>query len=168
MSIKSSKGPPRQRITPTPQVLSRSDAQELGFDTFFTGKPCRNSHRAERLVSSGRCVACRNDAYDRSRPKRESPEGRAANRKKVLKHKRGFSEDEAPPPLVDGHCDLCCKLTEKFHWDHDHVLEELGFPPLETHRGWLCAGCNTSLGKLGDTPDGLIRAYKYVRGLLSR
>jgi hypothetical protein len=61
-----------------------------------------------------------------------------------------------------GHCDHCEKPAKVF-WDHDHVLEELGFPIAETHRGWLCFHCNTEIGKLGDTVQSLASALDYLR-----
>jgi hypothetical protein len=59
--------------------------------------------------------------------------------------------------LAAGHCDLCHKPTAKLTCDHDHVLEELDFPPIEQHRGWLCASCNIRLGAAGDTPEAIKR-----------
>jgi hypothetical protein len=40
------------------------------------------------------------------------------------------------------------------HLDHDHETGEF--------RGWLCWHCNTGIGKLGDTPDGLRNALDYL------
>lgn len=71
-----------------------------------------------------------------------------------------------PPPLVAGHCDLCGNIPadgRALCWDHDHVLEELGFPLIECHRGWLCVPCNSGLGKLGDNMRGLMNAARYYR-----
>ena len=41
-----------------PQIISRDDAIALGFVTYFTGKPCKYGHVAERYVSCKRCVCC--------------------------------------------------------------------------------------------------------------
>ena len=40
--------------------------------------------------------------------------------------------------------------------DHDHDTGEF--------RGWLCNNCNTGLGAMGDTIEGLERAIKYLKG----
>lgn len=57
----------------------------------------------------------------------------------------------------DGHCDICG--TDKHDgkgWqvDHDHTTGHL--------RGVLCFKCNTALGKLGDSVEGLMRAVRYL------
>lgn len=40
------------------QPISREEAKALGLKRYFTGKPCRNKHVAERFVSEGACVVC--------------------------------------------------------------------------------------------------------------
>lgn len=59
-----------------------------------------------------------------------------------------------------GGCALCGARAKsrRLPVDHDHETDEV--------RGILCAGCNTGLGKLGDTEAGLLRALAYVRGEL--
>ena len=41
-----------------PRIISRKDAIALGFVTYFTGKPCKHGHIAEKRVDNGRCVCC--------------------------------------------------------------------------------------------------------------
>src|SRR5271157_4420282 len=41
-----------------PRIISRKDAIALGFITYFTGKPCKHGHIAERRVNNGCCVCC--------------------------------------------------------------------------------------------------------------
>jgi hypothetical protein len=41
--------------------ITRTDAAAFGFKRFYTGKPCRWGHVAERYTSSGNCVECRCD-----------------------------------------------------------------------------------------------------------
>ncbi|MCI4340485.1 MAG: endonuclease VII domain-containing protein [Thermoplasmata archaeon] len=48
-----------------------------------------------------------------------------------------------------------CRREKKLVVDHDHKTEKV--------RGLLCAGCNGSLGKLGDDVEGLERAIAYLR-----
>lgn len=40
------------------KTISRKDAMLQGFSRYFTGKPCRHGHIAERLVVNGTCYEC--------------------------------------------------------------------------------------------------------------
>lgn len=44
--------------TTTPEVISRADAKARGLTHYFTGKPCKNGHTAERFVSCRKCKEC--------------------------------------------------------------------------------------------------------------
>lgn len=37
---------------------SLSEAKKLGVPRYYTGKPCKRGHLAERLASCGRCIEC--------------------------------------------------------------------------------------------------------------
>jgi hypothetical protein len=63
---------------------------------------------------------------------------------------RGLRKVVGPPP---DKCELCGRV-ESLCLDHDHATQEF--------RGWLCRSCNTSLGGLGDSVDGLRRAIAYL------
>jgi hypothetical protein len=52
-------------------------------------------------------------------------------------------------------CELCGRTDRLLTWNHDHTTGH--------HRGWLCQGCNTGLGGLGDTVEDLERALAYLR-----
>ena len=41
-----------------PDIIGRDEASALGLPRFFTGKPCKHRHVAERIVSSHRCTEC--------------------------------------------------------------------------------------------------------------
>lgn len=56
-----------------------------------------------------------------------------------------------------GMCDLCEKDLDcegKWAVDHNHVTGKA--------RGILCYSCNTGLGKLGGTLEGLLKGIKYL------
>lgn len=62
-----------------------------------------------------------------------------------------------------GLCALCASKTrlggrqpDSACVDHCHETGRI--------RGILCFGCNTALGKLGDTTEALERALRYVQG----
>lgn len=52
-------------------------------------------------------------------------------------------------------CDCCGIKTEKLNFDHDHKTNDF--------RGWLCAQCNTGIGKLGDNIEGVKKALEYLK-----
>ena len=56
-----------------------------------------------------------------------------------------------PPPSA---CE-CCGRVQKLHLDHCRETGEF--------RGFLCRGCNTSIGTLGDNIEGITRALNYIR-----
>ena len=41
-----------------PEVISRKDARDRGLKRYFTGRPCKYGHIAERFTSNGSCVEC--------------------------------------------------------------------------------------------------------------
>jgi hypothetical protein len=44
-------------VTP-PNIIGRDEARALGLKRFFTGKPCKHGHVAERGVSNPGCMEC--------------------------------------------------------------------------------------------------------------
>ncbi|MDT9046433.1 hypothetical protein RSW36_25115 [Escherichia coli] len=45
----------------TPEIISRAEAKARGLKRFFTGKPCKRGHVAERAVGNKDCAACRRE-----------------------------------------------------------------------------------------------------------
>lgn len=50
-------------------IITRSTAVEMNLKRYFTGKPCKNEHIAERLTSSATCVECDKESTKRYRIK---------------------------------------------------------------------------------------------------
>jgi hypothetical protein len=44
--------------------VTRADAKRLGLTRYFTGKPCKRGHVAERVLTTGFCIECRRE-WDR-------------------------------------------------------------------------------------------------------
>lgn len=44
-----------------PPIISRGDAKRAGLNKYFTGKPCRRGHVAERYAAGGHCETCHAD-----------------------------------------------------------------------------------------------------------
>jgi len=93
---------------------SRKEAKIAGLRHFFTGRPCKNGHIANRFTANGVCVVCNNEyrtiAYNRhkeyyarysaefnSRMKALDPEYHeryyAANRDKILEKDKKWRKD---------------------------------------------------------------------------
>lgn len=66
------------------QIISCNAAKEKGLKRYFTGKPCKHGHIAERHVTGG-CVVCAN--ADQARYYHQSPE------KYKLKNREYFQKD---------------------------------------------------------------------------
>lgn len=75
----------------------------------------------------------------------------------IKKHTAIVNKIRKIAPEKPERCECCNKIPDKWCLDHDHNTEEF--------RGWLCDKCNTGIGKLGDSVDGIIQALNY---LLSR
>jgi hypothetical protein len=92
---------------------------------------------------------------------RNRPERKRAMRDLYYRRTYGISAEEADVILdaQNGRCAICCKPAPErlasMHLDHDHRTGEI--------RGFLCVDCNHGLGKLGDSPDRLLRALIYLR-----
>ncbi len=41
-----------------PEIISRKDAKAKGLKRYFTGKPCKHGHIAEKTTVNGSCVDC--------------------------------------------------------------------------------------------------------------
>ncbi|MEL6236961.1 MAG: hypothetical protein AAFO57_00340 [Pseudomonadota bacterium] len=41
-----------------PEIISRKEAIARGLKRYFTGKPCKRGHMAERLISTKACAEC--------------------------------------------------------------------------------------------------------------
>lgn len=114
------------------KIIERSEAMALAQTSYFTGRPCRKGHIAERVTSSGTCRDCERErariydaanrekrlAYFRAHylanAERRRAYGRAyyaANREKIAaasrekaQRARDRSMTEAPAPAPDPHC----------------------------------------------------------------
>lgn len=73
-------------------LLQRSEAKAKGLKYYFTGKPCKHGHVAERTTSNGNCVTCVNitqlqryhEVYKEDPTQRQKRQIAARNRHKVV------------------------------------------------------------------------------------
>ena len=78
----------------------------------------------------------------------------------IIRRQYGISmaEFDALLEFQNGGCAICkkpiTKLSRRMNIDHDHDTNNV--------RGILCSGCNTGLGHLGDSVEGLKKALSYL------
>ena len=77
-----------------PDVISRSDAKNLGLEFYFSGKPCLYNQISQRRVSTGhcQCFICiakqkhKESLYQKNNPqKRREKVNRCAKKKRIKK-----------------------------------------------------------------------------------
>lgn len=75
--------------------------------------------------------------------------------------------DEALQAMMDKYQGMCwlCRKKPAVHIDHDHTCCSIRSQQTcgKCIRGVLCSGCNTGLGQLGDSLEGLERATLYLQ-----
>ncbi len=86
---------------------------------------------------------------DRGSPYSKCKECFSAYQKTLRKIKK-----EAPPKPIDGKCECCKNLVNRWVCDHH--------PNTEIFRGWVCDKCNISSGLMGDTYDGASKLFNYL------
>lgn len=52
-------------------------------------------------------------------------------------------------------CECCGKSGHKLKLDHDHYTKQF--------RGWICDNCNTGIGRLSDSIEGVEKALAYLK-----
>lgn len=149
--------PPKNEVIPISKfIISRQQAKSEGLLYYFTGKPCRYGHIAERAVSSCDCKICHNT------------QSREYGRKNIAKIVENFKvKTYGVTPFEYGEmlwnqnfkCKLCDtelgKDTKAPHLDHNHKTGKI--------RGILCHHCNTGLGLFKDSITMLEKAIEYLR-----
>jgi hypothetical protein len=109
------------------EVISREDAKAAGLKFFFTGKPCRNGHIAERYIGyAGTCIEC-SRARDAQRRK-DTQDARAAlpqvQAREAARIAGSFEYStgvpcskghDSPRFVLDGRC-IACYREKKKKW----------------------------------------------------
>ena len=93
-----------------PQILSREEAKALGLKRYFTGKPCKHGHLAQRKVSNTECVVCaaavcRNHyANNKEYHFRKTARYREENRERYNEYNRSYHAALTPEQKNGGSC----------------------------------------------------------------
>ena len=74
----------------SPRIISRDEARALGLKRFFTGKPCKYGHVAERRVGNYACMEC-----DRALAWRDANLEKARERERKRTRKRAANPEKA-------------------------------------------------------------------------
>ena len=123
----------------------------------------RNAGTSDGRQSSCKiCHALYTIAYQRRARMPDHQIGRSPNSPGVNKHsspRNRMSRHQISRKQYDEAgeihaCEICGTSFGAAHTDHDHVTGQW--------RGMLCSKCNTGLGKLGDSLEGLERASYYL------
>ena len=69
------------------QVITRKQAQDLQLKWYFTGKPCKHGHIADRQTANGRCKEC---SYGDPKNVERRQRWAASNPEAVLEHNRNY------------------------------------------------------------------------------
>jgi hypothetical protein len=78
--------------TDYPAILSRKEAEALGLERYFTGKPCRNGHIAERSVR-GVCLECRSEWSAKHRAVQQAAWQAASKNRRLSQRAAQLRED---------------------------------------------------------------------------
>ena len=74
---------------------------------------------------------------------------------RMVKHRYGITKEEYQECMDTSICCEICNKTNNLVYDHNHSTMKF--------RGVLCRECNSALGHLGDTPEGVLKAYEYLQ-----
>jgi len=82
-----------------------------------------------------------------------------------------FLKKRFPPPPPSTPCALCHRI-DKLTLDHCHATAQRALLASgaervalmdQSFRGWCCAKCQTGLGHLGDSEEGVLQALRYLQ-----
>jgi|LWDU01.1.fsa_nt_gi hypothetical protein len=101
------------------------------------------------------CRKCQRGANQGKRKAVKLYEEKMGKKIKDLRPDYGYQEEFRK--TIDGYpCDCCGKTRypKKIVFDHCHETNEF--------RGWICDGCNRSIGVLGDTAENIMKTFMYI------
>lgn len=74
-----------------PEIISRKEAIERGLKRYFTGKPCKRGHVAQRIISSWYCLECRAEKTGKIYRHLDANEGGERRQARALRLTRYFT-----------------------------------------------------------------------------
>ncbi|AUR89805.1 coil containing protein [Vibrio phage 1.133.O._10N.222.51.E4] len=88
------------------EIITKKEAKERGLKRYFTGKPCKHGHVAERTICSGHCCVC---GAERVRKYYEQNKG------KIAEKDRKYREQNK---------DVIAEKKRKYHQQNKEVIAE--------------------------------------------
>ncbi len=85
---------------------------------------------------------------------RESNNSKESVRRGSVKASYGITLEHYEECMSSSDCCEICGTTESLAYDHNHSTD--------TFRGVLCKRCNSGLGMFKDSPEHVLKAYKYL------
>lgn len=140
------------------KIVTLEEARRQGLKRYYTGRPCKHGHLAERRTNHGQCCECSKKNTNKHYHKKQQSDSRFRY-SKHLKHTFGISLEEFDQLVLKaGNCCQICTtpFTETPNVDHCHSTGVI--------RGVLCGNCNRGLGLLKDDIDVLEKAIGYLKG----
>lgn len=141
--------------------MEGADVDPVGSSTregiLMSGKPWK---KRVQINGKWQCASCELWKEESEFPKdSRSRSGVYSYCRDCVSESRRISKYGDIPEAVA--CELC-GATDKLVVDHDHSCCPGAYTCGKCFRGWLCHGCNTGLGKLGDSVESLEKAIQYL------
>lgn len=130
----------RDPVTEPRQPITRDEAAQRGLSRFWTGRPCKAGHMAERFVSNRQCVAC-NAEKARERERRRAASDPTFRLYRSVQRRAGQALRGRASPVDALGCGpvtlkrhIAAKFTEGMAWEKYGQWEVDHITPLSAGR----------------------------------
>jgi hypothetical protein len=131
----------------------RRAAKLAGESRYFTGRPCKHGHVADRETRSGKCLGCKMPSSANFREYNTRWALKHPGRMQEVKYRFRYGVELSDLPPKPDLCEICGGRHPKIVLDHCHATG--------LFRGWLCDRCNRVLGSVNEDPNLLRQIAEY-------
>jgi len=110
-------------------------------------------HKAQVLCGKKECKLKRRQLLSNTEHRKQQRHKYYVDNRLEWKGRHGLTKKEATTFTLNKECEICGK-TDRLIVDHCHTTGVI--------RGVLCGQCNTAIGLLNDTFEGVKKAYDYL------
>lgn len=135
-------------------AAERAKAKELGLKTYFTGRPCKHGHVANRLTVNAACLECSFPSKKKWKIYRDNWVNKYPGVEQEVKYRHRYGVELSQIRKKPNNCELCGTAHKKIVFDHCHSTGAF--------RGWICDPCNIALGNVKDNPELLRKMADYL------